>query len=72
MAVQTGDHLLTPQELVTRWHNIVSTRTLANWRSQATGPKYIKIGGRIVYPVEVVEEWERKRTVGGTADYCRG
>lgn len=27
----------------------VSHKTLANWRCQSSGPKYVKIGGRVVY-----------------------
>lgn len=32
----------------------ISARTLANWRSQGIGPKYQKIGGRVVYHIEDV------------------
>lgn len=33
----------TPEELAKRWH--ISIRTLSNWRSEGTGPKYFNPGG---------------------------
>lgn len=69
MTTQKVEQILTPDELVSRWNNRVSARTLANWRSQSTGPKYIKLGGRIIYKLSMIEEFEDKRTVSGTADY---
>ena len=36
----------------------VSTRTLEQWRWQGKGPRYLKIGGRVVYRVEDVEAFE--------------
>jgi hypothetical protein len=38
---------LTPTEVASRLR--VSTKTLANWRSQHKGPPHTKIGGRILY-----------------------
>ncbi|WP_211232363.1 helix-turn-helix transcriptional regulator [Pseudomonas cremoricolorata] len=62
---------LRPHELVERWNGAVSVRTLANWRSQGTGPKFVKLGGRIVYRLEDVIEWEMKHTKISTSDYVR-
>ena len=42
--------------LAERWR--VSTRTLEQWRWQGKGPRYLKIGGRVVYRVEDVEAFE--------------
>ncbi|GJE45877.1 helix-turn-helix transcriptional regulator [Methylobacterium soli] len=69
--MQAGKIFFTANELMKRWESRVSVRTMANWRSQSTGPKYVKIGGRIVYPVEAVIEWEEARTVAGTNQYRR-
>jgi hypothetical protein len=55
---------LTPKELSDRYKGQISERTLANWRSSGEGPRFTKIGGRVLYPVHSVEEWERKRTKG--------
>jgi hypothetical protein len=42
--------------LAERWR--VSTRTLEQWRWQGKGPRYLKIGGRVVYRLEDVEAFE--------------
>lgn len=69
--MQASKIFFTASDLVARWESSVTVRTLANWRSQAMGPKYVKIGGRIVYPVQAVTEWESARTVSGTNQYRR-
>ena len=51
---------LTPQQVADRY-GVVTVRTLANWRSIGQGPNYIKIGGRVMYSVECVAEWEKTR-----------
>ena len=58
---------LTPAELVSRYKGTITIRTLANWRSTGEGPRYTKIGGRVLYPVDAVTEWERARTLGSKA-----
>jgi hypothetical protein len=46
-------------ELSRRWS--VSPRTLERWRWLKQGPEYIKIGGRVVYTLEAVEQFESAR-----------
>lgn len=53
---------LTPLELAARYKGSITVRTLANWRSTGHGPKFTKIGGRVLYPVDAVMEWEKSRT----------
>lgn len=53
---------LTPLELAARYKGSITVRTLANWRSTGHGPKFTKIGGRVLYPVDAVVEWEKSRT----------
>jgi hypothetical protein len=60
---------LTPAELVVRYEGKISTRTLANWRSQGTSPPFTKVGGRILYPLDELIEWEKRRTVASTSGY---
>ena len=60
---------LTPQEVSDRFEGKVSPRTLANWRSLGTSPPYRRIGGRILYPLEDLEAWEKKNTYTHTEDY---
>lgn len=56
---------LTPRELAERWRNIVSLSTLDNWRSsQNRGPRFVKIGGRVLYPVAEVEAYEARNLRG--------
>ena len=47
------------QELADRWR--ISPRTLERWRWRKSGPSYHKIGGRVVYAVDDVEAYERRR-----------
>lgn len=53
---------LTPDDLVERYRGKISRRTFANWRSNHEGPKFTKVGGRVLYRLENVLEWEQKRT----------
>lgn len=42
--------------LAARWQ--VSPRTLEQWRWQGRGPRFLKIGGRVVYRLLDVEAFE--------------
>lgn len=64
-----GKEFFTPAEVAARYKNTITTRTLANWRSSGNGPVFSKIGGRILYPVKDLLEWERRRTVQSTNKY---
>lgn len=65
----TVKEYLTPTEVVERYQGKITVRTLANWRSQGVSPPFTKVGGRILYPLEKLIEWERRRTVSGTSMY---
>jgi predicted site-specific integrase-resolvase len=62
---------LTPAEVVARYNGAISVRTLANWRSAGISPPFTKVGGRIMYRLSDIEDWERKRTVESTSQYKR-
>ena len=47
---------LTPQQLSERLQ--ISRATLANWRSKGYGPRYMKFGKRVLYPMKEVEKFE--------------
>lgn len=55
---------LTPKEVSERYRGTISTRTLANWRSTGDGPQFTKVGGRVLYSIASIEEWEKRRTKG--------
>lgn len=60
-ALSMTTELLSPAELATRYKGRVTERTLANWRSTGQGPRFVKVGGRVMYPVDAVIAWEQKR-----------
>lgn len=61
---------LTPTELSARWDGRISVRTLANWRSQGSGPPFTKIGGAVLYDLARIDEWENRNTVKSTSEYA--
>lgn len=44
-------------ELAVRWR--ISHRTLERWRWTGEGPKFVKLGGRVVYRLDDIEEYEQ-------------
>ena len=46
-------------EVASRWD--VSPRTLERWRWTGTGPRFLKVGGRVVYRVEDIEAYEAEQ-----------
>jgi hypothetical protein len=55
-------HHLNQIDLSRRWR--ISPRTLERWRWLGIGPRYIKIGGRVVYRLEDIETFETARVHG--------
>lgn len=45
-------------ELARRWK--LSPRTLERWRWTGEGPRFVKLGGRVVYRLEDVVNFEAK------------
>lgn len=56
---------LKQRDLAVRWH--MSPRTLERWRWSGKGPAFVKLGGRVVYRLEVIETFEAEgnRTITG-------
>lgn len=46
----------------------LSPRTLEKHRTYGTGPAYHKLGGRVVYSVEALQEWVGRGSVTSTTD----
>ena len=52
-------------ELSRRWS--LSPRTLERWRWLGEGPRFLKIGGRVVYRLEDIEAYEAEQVRDSTA-----
>jgi hypothetical protein len=57
---------LKQDELALRWN--MSPRTLERWRWLGQGPRYLKISGRVRYPLAVVEAFEAEQRRASTAE----
>jgi predicted site-specific integrase-resolvase len=47
---------LNQTEVAQRWS--VSHRTLERWRRIGQGPRFLKVGGKVVYRIEDIEAYE--------------
>jgi len=46
----------------------VTVQTLAMWRYRHTGPPYRKLGAKVVYALDELEEWVQAGAHGGEFD----
>jgi hypothetical protein len=51
---------------------VVGCRTLEKHRTYGTGPKYRKIGGRVVYALYDLQDWAELGAKNSTSDPGRG
>lgn len=65
-AVERGVQHLHQTDLARRWR--ISPRTLERWRWLGQGPRYLKVGGRVVYRAEDVEAYEAQQAREAVAD----
>ena len=63
-AQDLAEEVLTPSELGLMIGK--NERTLANWRSARSGPRFVKLGNSVRYPVAEVREWIKSRRVETT------
>jgi hypothetical protein len=61
---EQGMQHLDQKHLAERW--LISPRTLEQWRWQGRGPRYLKIGGRVVYRLSDIEAFESVRVHANT------
>lgn len=54
-----GVRHLNQKQLARRWG--MSHRTLERWRWQNQGPAWLKVGGRVLYRIEDIEQYERAK-----------
>ena len=64
----------TPQRLTTRevsayFEGKISEKTLNNWRSQGRGPKFLRIEGKVLYPIDELKKWEEQNLYSSTSNY---
>lgn len=52
---------LSPQEVSDLFK--VKTCTLARWRCKKVGPRYAKLGSRVIYDLQDLEDWFASRRV---------
>lgn len=50
---------LTPSSLASRWS--IAPNTLKQWRWNGRGPLYVKIGGRVLYRLTDIEQFEEQK-----------
>lgn len=57
---------LLPKEVAARLR--VHDKTLARWRTTGEGPRFIKHGRKVLYPVVEIEAWEQEKLRVNTAE----
>lgn len=64
MEVFVADNkFLTTDEVAERYRGEISVGTLRNWRAQRVGPPFMKIGKSVLYPVQALDDWDKKNLV---------
>lgn len=61
---------LTQDQLAERWH--MSPRTLEQWRWLGKGPRFLKIGARVLYDEGVIEAYEEAQVCQNTCGPISG
>ena len=56
-AIRGHTRHLTQFDLARRW--VISPRTLERWRWLKQGPPYLRVGGRVIYRLEDIEQYEQ-------------
>lgn len=46
----------------------VSAGTLENWRTQGTGPRFLKVGRRVLYDPDDIADWRASRRFQSTSE----
>ncbi|MBU6464585.1 MAG: helix-turn-helix domain-containing protein [Bradyrhizobium sp.] len=59
----TENKYLTTEEVAERYRGEISVGTLRNWRAQRVGPPFVKIGKSVLYPVQALDDWDKKNLV---------
>jgi hypothetical protein len=62
-AITAASLNLTQLEVAERWR--LSGRTLEKWRQRRVGPRYLRVGGKVLYPLSEIERFEAAALRGG-------
>jgi predicted DNA-binding transcriptional regulator AlpA len=57
---------LTTEEVANRYQ--ISEIMVKRWRTNGGGPRFLKIGRRVVYPLSELEAWEKTQLRRNTSD----
>lgn len=63
--MENNDKYITTKELSKRWK--INPNTIEHWRSAGFGPKFIRIGRKILYSLNSISEFEQMNTAENTA-----
>ncbi len=58
---------LTTKELSKRWK--LNPNTIEHWRTNGSGPQYVRIGRKILYSLDSIIAYERKNVAEHTMMY---
>jgi hypothetical protein len=58
---------LTSKQLAERYN--MHPNSVADWRVDGYGPKFLKLGKNVLYPVVEVEKWEKEQLKRSTSEY---
>ncbi len=64
--MMTLKQYLTPDQLAEMWG--ISANTLRKWRWEGKGPKFVKLGSRVVYRLVDVEAYADSNLFSSTAE----
>ncbi|MHA6844557.1 helix-turn-helix transcriptional regulator [Ralstonia syzygii] len=64
----SGRPHLTQRDLALRWGK--AEATIARYRSDGCGPRFLKIGGAVLYRQEDIERCERESLYGSPSSRC--
>lgn len=57
-----AETFLSTDDLVARWQGRIAKNTIVNWRGLGRGPRWHKLGHKVMYRLDHVHEWESANT----------
>jgi len=68
-AETTPQRLLSTKEAVDYFDGKIKRQTLNNWRTQGRGPKFLRIGGKVLYPIDELDRFKSDSLYSSTSNY---